>query len=590
MPHVNQITDPALRSILQRMNIPSVKLRIYLQARMLTNTGNTQGGFPQLSATYSLTTWDIGEMVQPGGVSFSQSKPIVQGEGELSDFLASKCTLRLVNPSQWPFLAASQTGAILDLDSIEDAELKIEASFQGQANAIPLFMGRIEGPPTEKLGETTLTAYDCSFRQIVEPLVFENFEEVNTGRLPVVGGQDAVVVNNRLRVNPYTVTSTVDSFEAHNGAITFDSDGRPISTIENSDPDKIDLRRIQILNGAKPGIYRLEFEDSVNYKLTFPDNSEQFGSINANFLGSGVQIIAQDWTAQDGEGVKITWKTCANMVGNGGTMILNLIEKAYTKGYGEIPGTNPGAALVAVNWASFREFERIVKGFKLWVSLTNEDNASWGLQDGSRPLSWIQAAQQIADHYGASILTNESGQLYIQHAALYNENIETLDTKFFISDGFSIGPPQGGRKWSRFQIKYGYNLRSKSYSITDELDLTTGTAVQTPPTKSLELPFYKRGWSRNAVAWLLDLLKRRFYDNPRTFSVTVRPGQGLVTMPGDRFRLELNTQPKGVFLAEVFNVPGKTPGDDGQLRLFGLQDQEGSEFVLCLSDVGDLVN
>ncbi len=237
------------------------------------------------------------------------------------------------------------------------------------------------------------------------------------------------------------VPTQIDGFRAYGGNITFNEEGQGITTIENENAEQLDIKRIGIQNGAKPGQYRIEFQSDTNFTITYPDNEERQGSILTDFNFGAIDIYRLDWIGNDGTDVVITFQVFApNVTGNPISIIRNLIEKTFLLNYGELPGTNPAYNTVPVLWSTFDELEREFKGLKVWVSETVKDNNAWKLETGKLPITYIKLAQKIADHCGCSILINEEGLIKIQGPRTYDGDVYDLNGTFLLPEYTIKGP------------------------------------------------------------------------------------------------------------------------------------------------------
>ena len=584
MSHILDLS-PALVTWLNRSSLGTYLPKVIFSGNAKYQTGTTAGGDPIFSATAGRVNWDLSDFIGPNSISLSQSKPIIPGDGINSNFTASQCTVSLMNDGNKPWIGTTQDGAIMDLSTIEEGELKIECGFSGISDRIAMFTGRVQGPPTEEEQKTTFVIYDLTYENVTRAVHFDNFGEVaglGADQQQSSGGFGG------LTNNFYTLTSTRDNFKAYSGSVTFDEVGNMVSTITNNNPDQIDLLSIIVKNGAKPGLYSLRFESPTGFRLTFPDNQEYRGNISQGFDNGLIQIPVNSWIGIDGTGVEITWQVmCCNWSGCFGTMIMVLLERMFLQNYGEPLGTNPQAAGLPVNWQSFRDFERQYKAFRGSVSETNKDTGVWELRSGNRPLTYIKLIQRIADHCMANIIIQADGMIAIQGPRIFDD-LKTLSTSDWIRQGFKLKPPKGGVKYNIIQLKYAQNGRSGNFGVTDETDLRSTTQAQ-PVILSRSFPYYKKGVSANIIAWIAELLERRYVDNPNTFTVPVTSNFSLVAMPGDRFKLISNVQPKGSWNADVYGVSGKSPGGDGSLNCFALQIPEGPEWILCDSEIGEPV-
>ena len=572
-----------IQNWLNRSQLGTMTPRIIFSGKALEQVGTTPNGYPVFSSTPQSVVWDLSPYAPVDAVKINQSKPVIPGQGKASQFTATRATVKIINPASTPWIGVSQDGAVMDLSTIETGELRIEVSFSGISDQIVLFVGKVQAPPIEREQESIFKIHDLTFENVKRAVHFDNFAEFNG----VQSGEQTVSgMNGVLNARAYTVNTPGGSFKAYNGALTFDEVGDLITTFENNDPDKMDLQRIGITNGAKPGPYTIKFESATGYRLTYPDNEEYRGNINTALNILGVAIAPNDWTGADGTGVEIKFfVACCNWQGNPGTMIMTLMERMYLANYGELPGTNPLTTTLPIDWTAFKDFEREHKAFRVWVSLTNEDASVWELRSGSLPITYMRLAQQIADHCFASIYIKANGQISIQGPRQFDD-LKTLSTADWIRPGFEIQGPPTGVKYNLLQIKYAANGRSGSYGVTEEVDLRANDTIKAL-ILSIPLPFYKAGYSANVVAWILELIERRYINNPQTFSIPVTASFGIAARPGDRFRVVSNVQPKGEWNVEISRVNGKGPAQDLTLRGFALGEIEGPEFILCSSDVGD---
>ena len=585
--HPIQINDPFINAFLNRMAIGNIYPKVSFSGNARPITGISAGGFPIFGPSPVPVVWDLSGRVIQESIKLSYSKPITPtGIEEGESYISSKLSIRFANSNHEPYIGTSQTGSMMDLGTIETGEISIEVAFEGIGPRLPMFTGRIEGPPKEGLGFTEFVLYDLTIENISTPMIFDNFADVN-GNL--TAGQYAYSNGNRYIAESYRVSSGVDFFDAHCGAATFAEEGDTRPTITNNSPEQIDLKRINVLNGAKPGLYRIDFYNTDSYKITYPDSKERRGSINTPFLAEGIELPsgAANWTGSDGSGVEIEFKVqCANWIGNPFTMLRVCLERAYLQNYGELPGTNPQFATLPIDWAAIQKLEKEYKGFKIYASTTNEDNAKWNMQTGSRPLSYFRFGQMCIAHVGASLTITPSGKVSVIGPRLFDDFIPEISTAEAILS-HTLNPPESGRKFNTVNIKYGFNQRSGSYGAEYRIDTRSGPLVQEVPF-NISLPWFKAGHSFRAVEWLAGWFVRRYIDNPNTLTMDLPPNYMLVQMPGDRLKVTARTQPKLVGFFEINSI-SKGVGKSGSVQLFRLQEPEGEAFTLCASVVGAAV-
>lgn len=304
--HILEIPDQNIIDYLFRMQMGQIKATAIFDGFAKVQIGTDPGGFPIFSQAAQRTNWDMTKQIPPEGFKVTLSKPVQPGMGILSQFGSTRATLEIVNPSHSPYFATTQDGAIIDLATIEQGEITIEAQFFNLGARLPIFIGRIEGPPVESRGKTVFSLYDVTWENIRTPVLFENFAQI-TGKQ----SQDSYSSFGTLVNRSVFVPTAIDGFTAFGGNITFNEEGTGILVYDNNNPDQMDVRRIGIQKAAKPGLYRIEFQSPTNYTITYPDNEERQGSILTPFTFGSININDTDWTGADGSGVTITFQVFA---------------------------------------------------------------------------------------------------------------------------------------------------------------------------------------------------------------------------------------------------------------------------------------
>lgn len=311
-------------------------------------------------------------------------------------------------------MAATQTGAILRREDLEQATVTIYADIGGIL--YPWFEGRIAGMPKETAGITEITATGYDWECLRNPVVYENFGVVYNGLDG--SSQQAVGINAKFITTRAKIPVLSSHFCAEHGIVRYDGGGRQTPNVDQTDGEGIALTQLEFKNGAKLGIYRIKFTDSKNFTITYPSGQSMSG-ITSGLLGytenngtytliGEVGIRPEFWVGDDGTGAEIEIRLSWAAQGNPVAIAFHLIEKGLTGAWGSVP-TGLAPMDIPAWTAAIRRFE----SFRVHVDATNSDNSVFENKAGSEPLSVAQLAQRVLDHVGCSLCLTPSGEISV---------------------------------------------------------------------------------------------------------------------------------------------------------------------------------
>lgn len=579
--HLYDLPEP-LRSSLLTTAVGHIRPVILIAAStktaLLANTGQYA-----LSSTYQFRLWQDTLRLLDSPVQLSASKPVLPNDGQAENLpRATEVSLAFNNTDT--HFATTQVGAMLEAGLIEQAEFQIFAQVDGQTGLLPLYRGRAVGLPQEEFGRTIVTIRDSLWDLVRKPVLYGKLGQ----------GQQTQVVNNTLVHSTITIGTGSSQVELYDGIVAFAEDGQALTTVTNTDPDKIVLKRIVLNNGALPGKYTIEFTSSTQFKVTYPDNEFLTGSITTLYPGAlnPVNIAPGDWEVQqvpdpnnpggptipaDPKGTTIEFYVSTVMKGNPVAIIELLLEWGLTDGWGNTP-VKP--ATLPVDWQAFADVRQAYSGFTVYVDSTNRDNSVWLLKRGSKPQNILALCQQIADHIGAQVTVDNFGWISLTAPGVFPRQAHLL------SDAYPTPAIEELRivaqeRSNYFLFKYGFNSVSQNSAavrLYDERVQPTDEKVE----QVINLPFFKQNvnlWEVESISGVyMDRILRSFV----RLEMRVKPNWALAIVPGDRFHV-VTTQPPVVDMyVEVYSVD-KSLGGIGIVRAVKIEEPRVEQATFCTS-------
>lgn len=561
--HVLALPSP-YRETLYQMQGPQITEVVKFRVASKQQTGTTPGGVPIFSTAYAYHEFEVQDrLLEP--IQYMVKKyryPSDEREVEVADNIS--ISLALLNTDG--YLAATQAGAGLRPGDIEQGEVWIYADI-GVGNPIELFKGRIEGRPSEMRGKTIVRCVGSLYESIRKPILYEDFGNV--------GGtnQAAVAVGQMFIANPARIPCLGYHFCAYHGIVRWDSSGKPAPAAKQEGGWGVLLNRVGLSNGVKPGTYAIEFKDSRNYTLTYPDSQVFAGNISAPLVGE-VSIAPSDWSGSDGSGVRIEFSVGVAYQGNPVCIALNLIEKSLANNYGALPGQLP---LLKIDVPTWTRWAKRFAHFRVHVDATNKDNSVWARTAGNKPISYAALAQQILDHVCCRLSINLDGAITLIGPYLDDSDIWPTTTKeAILADGITIN---GGEAYNRLNLSFGQHSEDGNYAHTLTQDLRINP-VQDFVDLTVGLPFYKYPQGTQQAQWAMETIARRCLAKQYTVTAQVSPMHGLPMEPGDVAQLTSNASP---FLQQNVEVIGvnKSVGGVCSVEYAPIQQPEGEPAAVC---------
>jgi len=576
MAHILDIVNFNLRQKLYSTAVPPFVPQVIME--LSTRTG-TPGNF---STTFTTETVDVTDRIAHNkAITISKKKPLFPALGKVSLIEGSLISLPMLAPDG--FWAVSGDDGIINEDKIELATVWIEAAIE--LDSIGLFRGRVTGRPKED-HQGTLYKLESRAQEIINrPVLYENFTNGPLSLFQKSSVKDDKLVNQSVEIfgNPTVPADSRGTFRVYDGIALFDEEGRIRTSVENDDQDGISLIAIFTFTEALLGVYLIEFLGPNAFRVTHPDNSVLFGSVNADFIGSFFSIAQVNWVGIPTTGQKIEFTIRVTYCGNPITMAKNLLEKAFKRNYGEVP-TFTG---VPVNWDNFDELENRFRSYTVFVSDGNNDNNVWERRRNARPLSHGQLIQRILDHVGCTLTEDSEGNIDIIGPYIYDDPVHpitdlTAITKTTIDSMNKIN----------FAIyNYGGNKQSGSLGGKLEDDLREDPddfLVE----ETFNLPYYKVGVSDNAVEMFRGLMRHRFLDVQKRISTDLTPNFAAPLRPGDRSLLISNEIPRFSVVCEAVKTSVTATGGiwrRGKVNWVQVQEPEGEASLFDSHELCDKV-
>lgn len=457
-------------------------------------------------------------------------------------------TIQIANG--FKYLGTIQDEAILDPDTIQDAEITITAEC-GAMDELSVYKGRVVHAPVEEEGKTTFRTKAIWWDIIDEEIKLEYNESTgfagNTNTTP----RFHLDSSRNLTLSGYTPTGKNITF--HHGVTMWTESGELRSSVTNTKSQEIELLRVDWRedNDEPPllGEYRIKFyayNSSTGvgfFEVRMPDNRTYTGSTAAQFSESWIEITPSFWNIiGDPTDAEITFFASYTVSGNPITIVKNLIYKALQNNWGDDPAE---PVSLSVDWAKLTELENYFNGITVYVSETNDSNDVFDPFSGSKPLRAKDFVQRILDHIGCQLTFNELGELSINCAwyllpteQTYTYTTATLAKGSERKAAHSISA--AGPKYDRMQIRYGLNPLTGDYA--GRFVAVNSTAAN-PNTIDIAFPYYKISKNDYDVQTLQNTLWQIVQKAHVRLKMSLKPNWGLPLAPGDKMAVNFTTQP-----------------------------------------------
>lgn len=544
------------------MQAPDIRPIVRLRVSALAQTGTDAGGFPIYGTTFQTYDFNVADSLL-GRISYGMQKPRFAGD-EQFDGLPIDLTLELVNPDG--YLATFQNGYGLRAQDIEQGEVRIYANI-GVGNPIEMFQGRIYGRPSETKGRTVIKARGSLWDAIRKPVTYESF-----------AGMTAYSDGLTFTTQSAHLTAVGGDFCVFHGLVTWDSNGRPQPAFRQ-ESGTMSLSSVIVNTGAKLGVYRIEFRDTTNFTITYPDNQTYTGSINLNLLSPAIVIETTAWIGTDGTDTVIEFEIGVSYKGNPVAIAYNLLEKGLLGNWGALPQLNPA---VRIDWPTFETLAQRFKTFVVFVDATNKDNKVWEKRGADQPLDTATLAQWVLKHVSCTLTLTSDGLITLISPYIDDMDVWPLQTKSdILVDGISI---EGiGEAVNYLTLQFGHDSRSNTFggSIVEDMRMNaTASIVET----NANAHFYKFPQSYQEALWLAETFKRRHFFGRTAqtiISFNVTPQMGLTLLPGDIVRVVSQERPFVSAICEIINVDMEIGGAVGIKAATIQQTPEGQRAEVC---------
>jgi len=557
-----------------RLHEKVVQIRpvIHFRATVKHRTGTTTAGDPIYGTGYDIIEMDITDRVQ-NFPSLSMTKPRIPGDAN-NPIQADTMRIRVVNPDG--YFAATATGTIIRPSDIHEGFIRVYSDI-GTGTPVEFFNGRIQGLPIEGHGYTEFTAISTLWEAVRKPILYENWG--------IVGGDlQALFASVRdVFTNSVTVNSAGRTFQALHGAATFDAAGNATPWAKKSGPGTIGLNQV-LLDGTtvRPGVYRIEFLDSENYTVSFP-NGAAFTVGNRyrnNQAGNGIRFRVGDWTGTSEQGSVIEFQISLTLYGNPVAIIYYLLERALLQNYGTPVGVTPS---VKIDLPAFVTAATRFDGMPLHVTITNKDNAVWMMGKNAKPVNAATIGQKIADHICSSLVMRSDGCISIRTPYIDDSPLWQATTAQHLTESIVIKPTEATYNYLR--VQYGYNPATGTYAaevIGDYREANTEDVVELV----VSLPFLPLGSGDRHAKWVRDTIRRRHLRTQILVETSAIPQFSLPILPGDFLRI-ISVNPGLSQPCEVTAI-GTTIGGRAKLTLAAIQAPEGPKAEVCVGVVGSV--
>jgi len=554
---------------LYQMNAPFIKPIVRLIVSAKAQTGTDAGGFPIYDTAFATYDFDITDRLL-GRVTYSMQKPRFAGD-ELFDGLPIDLSLELLNSDG--YLATFQNGYGLRAEDIEQGQVRIYANVT-VGNPIEMFQGRIVGRPTETKGRTVIKARGSLWDAIRKPVTYEHFS-----------GMNASSDGSTFTTQAAHLTAVGGDFCVFHGLVKWDSNGRPQPAFKQ-EAGTVSLTSINILTGAKLGVYRIEFRDATNYTITYPDNQAYTGSKLLDLTSPTITIDKTAWTGDDGTDTVIEFEVGVAYKGNPVAIAYNLLEKGLLSNWGDLPQLQPA---VRILWSKFEELAQRFKTFIVYVDASNPDNKVWDKRGSELPLDTAALAQWVLKHVSCTLAITPDGLITLVSPYIDDNNVWPIQTTSdILADGITIEGTSEAINY--LTLQYGHDSRSNTFggSWTEDFRLNaTSELVEVVANAH----FYKFPISLQEARWLAETYKRRhFYGRQAqtVISFNVTPQMGLTLMPGDVVRVVSLSPPYVSVICEIISVDMEIGGAVGIKAATIQQLAEGEPAEVCTAQYGSV--
>lgn len=579
MPHILSY-NTTISDFLYREATGAIEPRVTMTCRAKYSISQNANGTHNFSSVYVRATIDITNRLDRSSPIRQVTKKPEVPTGSGTDTRGANVQITLLNPDK--YWAVTQTGAILDPDSITNAYIDVYLPLGG--SEIKIYRGRVIGLPTEQRGKTIFTIRDAVADLIDIPVRWENISaDQNT----------SVSETGILSVSAHTTASGLRFYDAYT---YFSYDGTPVPAVSNSKGDAVALLDIDfttpVLQSQEISQWEIEFLDAATYRLVGPNVPTVYGNVNNDLDFDFVKIPSSSWQILgDPTGAKITFHTCYTVSGNPVTIMKRLIEHGFLQTWGSEP-TEP--TYLPVDWPTFNRLEKEFAGVTVYVSETNKDRSVYNLGD-QKPISVKNLVEWISEHIGSSLIVDDQGRISV--TSIYkppSKLIYDINSSMIESHSFT-----GNRKrFDLLNIRYGtdpissgYNSETifsditvTEYDPTEDYDegdvvklngiywqnvvpnaagsfIITNWVQFTPNTYNLNLRYFKTGASDIFVNALQCYYLPRIWSSYRQITCKVLTQFGITLRAGDVVRFDLDEQPARTFYAEIVKVSKVIAGE-----------------------------
>lgn len=582
MPHLYDLPG----NLTQYVGVPNVEIgcKVVWRGRAKVVTGTSPGGFPIFSTTFSEVTVDLSNRVVKGGIGISYEKPIMPQDNGQNLISASEISIELINTDT--NIAVAQDGSKMDISAIEGGMFYIWATVTGATPDLDMFRGRCIGTPDEQYGRTIFRIRNIFWEALKKPLVYERLNGIS-GNVLNLSYPNTYVSGNTLINQVTQIIQAGGYMENYDGYCAWTEDGEIITTVEVSDRTKIEMTDILIKNECPLGHFTIRFTGGLNYRVSTPDGTSYYGNTSTDFDSPQIQIKSSYWVIGAGitelKDEEIKFQTRLTFYGNPVTIIKNLLEKCLLQNWGQLPSdtTQQGfaGATLPVNWETFDALESQWRNYRIYFSESNSDNSVFQKYSGNKPINCLTVCQTIADHIGASILFDNTGNIYIQSCKIGEASTihDLTGAEAIVKGSFVIN---ANRKPNLIVLNYGRNDRTGNFGASKQYDLRADADYDIEDF-NLNLPYYKAGVSKWKAQEICEIFIKRNLASLVTCSFEVTPQYGIGLIPGDRVRIISTEQPEITIYAEISSVSKRVASSTVQVEAFRIQEPEGVLPAMC---------
>ena len=548
MAHFELTATSNQRSVLYNWAIPQIYPKVSMSGNMRVPLSRNADGTYEFLSGEAYHSLELTSLIRNRQVVIRESIPVLPtSEGRANN--RGRVRLQVDNTSSYFSTIASnaQGGApMLSFSTIQDYVFEIFAA-AGDMEPILLYTGKPVATPEETEEATIFDLQSILWDIIDVELVYER-------SVDDFSAIDPYFYINHLNGEPVPISYEDPNAGIfyQNGIAYYDEFGILKSGVENSDPEKVSLYRLDFeYNASSPirlGEYKITFTSSTDFELTLPDQQTFSGNVNAEFRGGNIYIgnTANYWNipnGQDPTGTELTFQLFYTVQGNPIAIIKNLLYKALTGLWGQ---NYQDSFSLPIDFVELDRLEGVYGSNILYVSITNEDNDVFDPLKPDKPIRIKDFVQILAEHIGCQLAFTPDGKITLR--SLFDPAVP--NPPVYTSAHCTSGETRKGshrlfsegKKYDVFQVKYGYNPFTKNYAASTSID--SGSTATKKERLEIGLPFYKSGISDLFIQSLSTSFSDYYKYAHIRLEMKVLPQIGITLNAGDLLEVQFSTAPR----------------------------------------------